>query len=174
MFLEISIYCRGGQGGVTTARILAAAAMLQGYFSQSMPQFGPERRGAEVRAFLRISDNEIRRKCAVTDPDVVILFDQRLGYDGDPETVVVNCNSKPFNQIGQTKVCQVDATEIAVRHGLVSAGWPILGPAMGGAAAKILDIDYRCLMEAIKMELGDKAEKSMKAAEEAYKVVKCV
>jgi len=172
MFLEISIYCRGGQGGVTTARILAAAAMLQGYFSQSMPQFGPERRGAEVRAFLRISDKEIRRKCPITEPDVAILFDHKLSFNGNPDTVVVNCNSKPFES--KTKVCQLDATGIAVKYGLISAGWPILGPAMGGAAAKVLDLDYGCLMEAIRMELGEKAEKSMKAAEEAYRVVKCV
>jgi len=172
MFLEISIYSRGGQGGVTTARILAAAAMLQGYFSQSMPQFGPERRGAEVKAFLRISDKEIRRKCPVTEPDVVILFNERLSFNGNPDTIVVNCNSKPFES--EKKVFQVDATGIAVKYGLVSAGWPILGPAMGGAAAKVLGLDYECLMEAIKMELGDRAEKSMKAAEEAYRVVKCV
>uniref|UniRef100_A0A7C3RBS0 pyruvate synthase n=1 Tax=Archaeoglobus fulgidus TaxID=2234 RepID=A0A7C3RBS0_ARCFL len=172
MFLEISIYSRGGQGGVTTARILAAAAMLQGYFSQSMPQFGPERRGAEVKAFLRISDKEIRRKCPVTEPDVVILFNDRLSFNGNPDTIVVNCNSKPFES--EKKVFQVDATGIAVKYGLVSAGWPILGPAMGGAAAKVLGLDYECLMEAIKMELGDRAEKSMKAAEEAYRVVKCV
>uniref|UniRef100_A0A7C2SFJ4 pyruvate synthase n=1 Tax=Archaeoglobus fulgidus TaxID=2234 RepID=A0A7C2SFJ4_ARCFL len=172
MFLEISIYSRGGQGGVTTARILAAAAMLQGYFSQSMPQFGPERRGAEVKAFLRISDKEIRRKCPVTEPDVVILFNDRLSFNGNPDTIVVNCNSKPFES--EKKVFQVDATGITVKYGLVSAGWPILGPAMGGAAAKVLGLDYECLMEAIKMELGDRAEKSMKAAEEAYRVVKCV
>lgn len=171
MFLEISIYCRGGQGGVTTARILAAAAMLQGYFSQSMPQFGPERRGAEVKAFLRISDKEIRRKCPITDPDVAILFDPKLRYDGNPDTIIVNYSSRLFE--GETKVCYLDATEIAVKHGLISAGWPILGPAMGGAAAKVLDLDYGCLMEAIKMELGEKAEKSMKAANEAYRVVKC-
>ncbi len=67
MLLEISIHCRGGQGGVTAARILAATAMFQGYYSQSMPQFGPERRGAEVKAFLRISDREVRRKCPITN-----------------------------------------------------------------------------------------------------------
>lgn len=172
MLLEISIYCRGGQGGVTAARILAATAMLQGYYSQSMPQFGPERRGAEVRAFLRISDERIRRKCPITYPDVVILFDLKLSFNGNPETVVVNCNGSSFT--GHGNVFALDATEITRRYGLVNAGWPILGPAMAGAAAKALDLDPRCLLEAIRLELGDKADRSVKAAEEAYRVVECV
>lgn len=172
MLLEISIHCRGGQGGVTAARILAATAMFQGYYSQSMPQFGPERRGAEVKAFLRISDREVRRKCPITNPDVVVLFDSKLTFNGNPETVVVNCNgSKSLDNHGN--VFTVDATEITRKYGLVNAGWPILGPAMAGAAAKVLDLDFRCLVEAIRAELGEKAERSLKAAEEAYRVVKC-
>ncbi len=172
MFLEVAIYGRGGQGGVTAARILATAAMLQGYYSQAMPQFGPERRGAEVKAFLRISDKIIRRKSAVVDPDVVVLFDENLSYSGEPEKIILN--SVACNGGSEARMCIINATEISMKHGLVSAGWPILGPPMAGAAARALNIHLDFLRDAIKVELGEKAKKSLEAVEEAYKVVKCL
>jgi pyruvate ferredoxin oxidoreductase gamma subunit len=171
MFIEVAIYGRGGHGGVTAARILATAAMLSGYYSQAMPQFGPERRGAEVKAYLRISDKIIRRKSPVVSPDIVVLFEETLKYSGEPETVVLN-SAQDYAGKG-VKFYTIRATEISVKYGLMSTGWPILGPPMAGAAAKALNLPLDCLRDAITMELGLKAENSLKAAEEAYRVVKC-
>ena len=61
--LEIRWHGRGGQGAKTAAAFLAEAVMVAGRHSQGFPEYGPERRGAPVRGYTRISDNPIRRHC---------------------------------------------------------------------------------------------------------------
>ena len=58
MITEIRFHGRGGQGAVTSAELIAMAAIEEGNFAQSMPAFGPERRGAPVQAFLRVGDRK--------------------------------------------------------------------------------------------------------------------
>ena len=58
--IEVRFHGRGGQGAVTSAELMALAAIAEGKFAQAFPSFGPERRGAPVQAFLRISDQPIR------------------------------------------------------------------------------------------------------------------
>lgn len=169
MLIEVTIYCRGGQGGVTTARILATAAMLQGYYSQAMPQFGPERRGARVNAYIRISDRLIRRRSPVKKPDVLVIFDRKIEVDSEAEVLILN-SPEPSSISG--KMYYVDATEIAEKNGLMNAGWAILSAPMSGAVARALDIELSALKEAMYAELGTRAEKSFNAAKEAYEVVK--
>lgn len=170
MLTEIVIYSRGGQGGVTAARIIATSAMLQGLFSQAIPQFGPERRGATVRAFVRISDKPIRRRSSVKNPSVVAIFDRKIEVD---EAKVAILNSKEPIRIAD-KTFYVDATSIAEKHGFLNGGWAILSAPMSGAIAKALGIDVRTLEGAIKMELGEKSERSCVAAREAYEVTKWI
>lgn len=168
MLTEITIYCRGGQGGVTAARIIATAAMLQGYYSQAMPQFGPERRGARVNSYLRISDMPIRRRSAIKKPDVAVIFDTKIKVESDAELFILN-SAEPV-KLG-SKTCYVDATQIAEKYGLVHAGWAILSAPMSGAIARALNIKISALKEAFYHELEEKAERSFKAAKEAYEVV---
>ncbi len=75
---EIKIFGRGGQGAVTAAQILATAAFLEGRWAQTFPQFGAERRGAPVVAFVRIGDERITIRSKVYEPDVVIVMDPSL------------------------------------------------------------------------------------------------
>ena len=75
---EIKIFGRGGQGAVTAAQILATAAFLEGRWAQTFPQFGAERRGAPVVAFVRIDDERITIRSKVYEPDVVIVMDPNL------------------------------------------------------------------------------------------------
>lgn len=75
---EIRIQGRGGQGNVVAAYILAQAAFAAGRFVQAFPSFGPERRGAPVAAFVRISDHPIRRRCQVREPSYIIIQDPSL------------------------------------------------------------------------------------------------
>lgn len=75
---EIRIHGRGGQGNVVAAYILAQAAFECGKFAQAFPSFGPERRGAPVTAFVRITGVPIRRHCQVLSPDFLILQDHAL------------------------------------------------------------------------------------------------
>jgi len=75
---EIKFFGRGGQGAVTAAQILATAAFLEGRQSQTFPQFGAERRGAPVVAFVRIDDQPISIRSKIYEPDVVIVMDPNL------------------------------------------------------------------------------------------------
>jgi len=77
--VEIRWHGRGGQGAVTSAELVARAAIAEGKHAQAFPSFGPERRGAPVLAFNRISINHpIRVRAEVTEPDVVVIFDPGL------------------------------------------------------------------------------------------------
>ena len=75
---EIKIYGRGGQGAVMASQILATAAFLEGHFAQTFPQYGAERRGAPVIAYIRIDDKPIPIRSKVYSPDVVIIMDFNL------------------------------------------------------------------------------------------------
>ncbi|MGD2138012.1 MAG: 2-oxoacid:acceptor oxidoreductase family protein [Gammaproteobacteria bacterium] len=73
--IEIRIHGRGGQGNVVAAYLLAAAAFVEGRYAQAFPNFGAERRGAPVTAFVRIADKPIRRRCQVLQPAFLIIQD---------------------------------------------------------------------------------------------------
>ncbi|MEM1579212.1 MAG: 2-oxoacid:acceptor oxidoreductase family protein [Archaeoglobaceae archaeon] len=168
MLTEIAIYSRGGQGGVTAARFIATAAMLNGLYAQAMPQFGPERRGATVNAYLRISDVPIRRRSPIRTPEIVAIFDKKIIINHGARIAIINSKERiPLAE----KTFFIDATSIAEKNGLFNAGWAILSAPMSGAIAKVLGIDIETLEKAIIIELDEKAEKSCKAAREAYEVV---
>jgi len=76
--VEIRIEGRGGQGNIVAAYTLARSAFENGSFAQAYPSFGPERRGAPVSAFVRISDHPIKRRCQVREPLYVIIQDPSL------------------------------------------------------------------------------------------------
>lgn len=76
--IEIRFHGRGGQGAVTSAELIALAAIDNGKYAQSMPSFGPERRGAPVQAFLRVSEEPIRVRAEVTRPNIVVVLDDSL------------------------------------------------------------------------------------------------
>lgn len=78
VMIEIRIHGRGGQGNVVAAYLLATAAFAQGQYAQAFPNFGAERRGAPVTAFVRIADRPIRRRCQVLHPDYLIIQDEAL------------------------------------------------------------------------------------------------
>ncbi|MCB1874449.1 MAG: 2-oxoacid:acceptor oxidoreductase family protein [Chromatiales bacterium] len=76
--IEIRIHGRGGQGNVVAAYLLAQAAFHQGMYCQAFPNFGAERRGAPVVAFVRLDDKPIRRRSQVREPAFLIVQDQAL------------------------------------------------------------------------------------------------
>ncbi|MCS7119137.1 MAG: 2-oxoacid:acceptor oxidoreductase family protein [Archaeoglobaceae archaeon] len=168
MLIELIIYSRGGQGGVTAARFVGTAAMLQGFFAQTIPQFGPERRGARVYTYLRISDKQIRKRSQIKNPNCIALFDKKIEIKDGTNIAIVN-SREPLKLAEKT--FYVDATSIAEKYGLINAGWPILSAPMSGAITRAIGIETSYLIEAIKIELGEKAEKSCLAAKEAHEVV---
>lgn len=145
MLREFLILSRGGQGGVTASRILATAAALEGLWAQAIPEFGAERRGAIVKAYLRLSDKPILRHSSVRNPEGVAIFSSRILELVDvnkliPEKAVVLVNSPTKPKLGDRVVYNVDATGIALKLGLVIAGWPVVNTAMASAMARVFEI----------------------------------
>ena len=123
---EFRWHGRGGQGVVTSNQMLGKAALAEGNYIQAFPEFGPERTGAPVRAFLRISKEPIQVYAQVYNPDVVVCIDPTLLDVVNPAeglkeegTLVVNSESEPQvirDRFGFTggKVVTVDASTIAM------------------------------------------------------------
>jgi 2-oxoacid:acceptor oxidoreductase gamma subunit (pyruvate/2-ketoisovalerate family) len=157
--------------------------MAEGKFIQSFPEFGPERMGAPVTAFTRISVEPIRLHCAVYDPDVVIVLDNTLlktvpvtsGMNNDENVIIINSAEEPAKlrkELNITKgtVLTVPATEIALRI----LGAPITNTALLGAVAKATNI---VTLEGIEKTVkgrfrADLAEKNFAVIKEAYKDAK--
>ncbi len=181
--LEFRWHGRGGQGAWTASELLARTAMAEGKFIQSFPEFGPERMGAPVTAFTRISVEPIRLHCAVYDPDVVIVLDNTLlktvpvtsGINNDDNVIIINSTEEPAKlrkELNITKgtVLTVPATEIALRI----LGAPITNTALLGAVAKATNI---VTLEGIEKTVkgrfrADIAEKNFAVIKEAYKDAK--
>lgn len=99
---EIRWHGRGGQGAKTAAILFADAASGEGKYVQAFPEYGPERMGAPVQAFNRLSDEEITLHCSVESPEVVVVLDptlietakvtQGLKEDG---VLLINTNQEP-------------------------------------------------------------------------------
>jgi pyruvate ferredoxin oxidoreductase gamma subunit len=175
--IEIRWHGRGGQGAVTSAELLALAAIEEGKFAQAFPSFGPERRGAPVLAFNRISPSGyIRVRAAVTSPNIVVVLDPGLLYIADvtsglkPDGILVINSSKPIDDIksefsGPWKLAVVNATAIA-RELL---GVPIVNTAMLGALVKATEvIKLESLTEFIKERFGARAKNNIDACRRAY------
>ena len=137
---EIRIHGRGGQGAKTAAHILATSALKDQYFIQAFPEFGPERGGAPVKAFLRISKTPILEHDSIKEPDLVAVIDPNLiqskelileGLSADKK-LIVNTNKTP-DQIAMElnfkgEIYTVDATKISLEClGKSMPNTPMLG-----------------------------------------------
>ncbi len=175
--LEIRWHGRGGQGAVTSAELVAQAAINEGKYAQAFPSFGPERRGAPVLAFDRVSSKEpIKLRAEVTEPDVVVVLDPGLLHvvnvtSGLKEKGVLIINTKrPFQDIESEfgtkwQLAIVDATRIA-RELL---GVPIVNTTMLGALLRATEV---VKLESLFQPLGHRferlAERNINAMKRAY------
>lgn len=164
--LEIRWHGRGGQGTVTAAKVLADACLSGGRYVQAFPEYGPERAGAPLRAYNRISDKELRLHCPVLKPKVVSVVDATLldainVAEGAQEDAifVVNSHGGPeeirakLKATDKQKVFTVDATKIAIE----CIGRPLPNSPMLGAISKatgIVPLDG--LLEDVKQSFGKK------------------
>ncbi len=143
MDIEICWHGRGGQGVVTANEILAETAILAGKYVKAFPEFGPERMGAPIRAFTRISENPIRIHSQVYEPDIVIIMDGTLVGKVDvtrgvkKDTIIVaNYAGSPQelqNALMTDVECHtLDAQKIAIEE----IGKPMVNTVMLGALIK--------------------------------------
>lgn len=175
--IEIRWHGRGGQGAVTSAELLAQAAISENKYAHAFPSFGPERRGAPVLAFVRISEKEpIRLRAEITEPDVVVVLDPGLltivnvasGLKKDG-IIIVNTKKNPEEirkLLGTAaSVAAVDATRIA-REVL---GVPITNTTMVGAVVKATGaVNLESLTEPLKHRFGRLADRNANAMKRAY------
>lgn len=75
---EILWHARAGQGAVTAAKLVAETALFEDRYMQAMPEYGPERTGAPLKAFTRISDEPIEVSNNIENPDVIVVLDETL------------------------------------------------------------------------------------------------
>lgn len=174
--IEMRFHGRGGQGAVTSAELVARAAIDTGKHATAFPSFGPERRGAPVVAFARVDDQPIRLRSKIYSPDVVIVLDPSLLDIANPteglrENGIIVINSshdedtlrKHLKYNG--KLAVVDASRIAREV----IGLPITNTTMVGALVKatgVLTVDS--LTEPFKERFGKIAARNIEAMRRAY------
>jgi len=180
--MEIRFHGRGGQGAVIASELLAQAAFLEGKYPQSFPFFGVERRGAPVAAFTRIDDRPIAVRTSITTPDIVVVLDAglmrtiRVTAGLKPNGLLLVNTDKAPEAVAERftgRVATVDATEIALAHGLGTRSTPIVNTAVLGAlarASRVVSLDS--VLQAIVRFVPAKQEANRLAAEVAYREVK--
>jgi pyruvate ferredoxin oxidoreductase gamma subunit len=140
---EVRFHGRGGQGAWTASLLLAQAGLMEEKNIQSFPAFGPERAGAPITAYTRISDVKIELHSSVYEPDAVVVLDPTLlgpsVADGvsNKTKLVINSGEDPeylrkILGIDDSEVWTVDATSLAIKL----LGRPITNTAMLGAIVK--------------------------------------
>ena len=169
MVCEAIFVGRGGQGTVTAVQVLAHAAVLEGKTAQAMPEFGAERRGAIVKAYLRVGGS--LSHSPVKEADYVVVLDGRImklvdvrSYGRLGSIYIVN------SKIAEDWYIAVDVTSIALKYGLIVAGWPVVNIAMAAAFAAISNlVRLNSMLNALPSYIPRKyLEANMKAALEAY------
>jgi len=162
--IEIRWHARAGQGAKTASQTLAEAMLRAGKSVQSFPEYGPERRGAPMRAYTRIDDRPIRRHDSVTTPDVVVVLDASLVHENDVTEglaedglVIVNAEEAPPELSGHRVACAPVTSNVNVAM-------------LGAVAAALGEPHLDIVEEAAAATLGRKADrKALRAAlEEGY------
>ena len=168
---EIRIHSRGGQGGVTAARLLAMAALRDGKYATACPFYGAERRGAPIVSFVRIDERPIKVYSQIRYPDLVVVLDASVmdtvdvlhGLKAGGRIFINSPHAQEFPGFG---TYHADLTGIALREKLVVAGSPILNTPVLGALAKIGIVLAGSATAAIREMFSD--ERNVRVAEAAY------
>ncbi len=175
--LEIRFHGRGGQGAVTSAELIAIAAIGKGKYAQAFPSFGPERRGAPVVAFCRVDDKKILNRAKVYEPDVVVVLDPGLLTLVDPveglkpDGILIINTRKSYDEIMDScsfscRVGIVDADKIATEElGRVIVNTTMLGAVMKATGLLAVDDIREAMLNRFGPKLG---EKNMNALGRAY------
>ncbi len=183
--IEVRWHGRGGQGAKTAAQFLAEAALETGKFIQAFPEYGPERAGAPMQAYTRISEKPITIHSGVTSPEVVVIIDPTLigpeATEGLREEgiVVVNSTESPDEirkklDFAKGKVATVDATGIS----LDTLGIPMPNTPMLGALLKVVNLvpleslEARIKAKFLKKLGQEKTKANIDAFKRAYEEVK--
>ncbi|MBW2980403.1 2-oxoacid:acceptor oxidoreductase family protein [Candidatus Woesearchaeota archaeon] len=181
---EIRLHGRGGQGAKTASQFIAEAAMDKGKHIQAFPEYGPERAGAPMKAYTRISDSEIKGVSPVINPDVVIVIDPTLlspkVAEGLHEGSILLANTdKDINYVREKtgfkgKIGVVDATKIAIDAvGKNLPNTPMIGALIKATGIITIDSIDSKIKEKFLKKIGDeKTKATMDAVKKAHDEVK--
>jgi 2-oxoacid:acceptor oxidoreductase gamma subunit (pyruvate/2-ketoisovalerate family) len=158
--IEIRMHGRGGQGVVKSAQVIVQAVVAQNKYAHFIPLFGVERKGSPVHGFLRLDDRDIRLKCQVYQPEILMIFDESLlelpaVFDGFKEggTVILNTVRDP----GELDFPRAAVTAAVDASGLSMARLDrdIPNTAMLGAFARVTGlVDWNSLRVKIGAAFG--------------------
>lgn len=178
--LEVRWHGRGGQGAWTASELLARAAIYEEKYVQSFPEFGPERSGAPVRGFTRISDESISIHSQIYNPNIVVVVDPTLlnasVASGLTQNGILVANSertpedlKKILSINDARVYAVNASRIA----LDTLGRPIYNTAMLGALIKVAPVtSFESAAKVVRERFpGTLGERNVDAMKKAYEEV---
>jgi pyruvate ferredoxin oxidoreductase gamma subunit len=183
--IEVRWHGRGGQGAKTAAQFLAEAALDAGRYIQAFPEYGPERAGAPIRTYTRISTKPINLHCGVTNPEYAVVIDPTLVspqvVEGltDQGVLVVNTKESPDSLRKTTgfkkgKIATVDATQISLDTlGRPMPNMPMLGALLKVAPLVKLDALYEKIKEKFSKKIGEeKTNANITGVKRAYEEVK--
>jgi pyruvate ferredoxin oxidoreductase gamma subunit len=183
---EILWHGRGGQGAKTAATMVAHAAMDEGQYSQGFPEYGPERMGAPIRGYTRLSKKPITVHCSISRPDAVVVLDSSLldaidvreGADADT-IFVLNTKLSPAQvrerlKLEGGKVYTVDATGISIDEiGRPIPNVPVIGALVKATGLCSLESCKRDIKKKFEAKFGSKVvDGNIRALERAHQEVK--
>ena len=146
--IEIRIHGRGGQGGVTLAKLIATSRFLQGLSVQAFGLYAAERSGAPIQAFCRYSGETITNRNLIYEPDHIIVLDPTLVGPAIAAGlkaggwILINSEEAPghfADAFSHFRIATVDATQIARDNKLGTRSVPIVNTALAGAVGKMLE-----------------------------------
>ena len=183
---EVRWHARGGQGAKTASSLVAEVALVEGKYSQGFPEYGPERMGAPIRGFTRISERPIRLHSAVYYPDAVVVLDDTLLDTVDvcenlsPDGVAIVNTKMPPDEV-RAKLSStgrglflLDASAIS----LAEIGRDIPNTPMIGALAKVsgavkLETVLKDTEKKLSKKFGERVvQGNLKAVQRGYEEVK--
>ncbi len=184
--LEFRLHGRGGQGIVMAASIFAEAVFLDGRYARAFSLFGAERRGAPVTAFIRAGRERLMPRSRIYYPDYVVVFDPTLSGSTllaglkNEGILLINATDMKWKKFSeevdaenQLRIFIVDATKIAIKHGLTVGGFPVVNTVMLGAMASISGLaSLDNLAGSIRKRITASIEANIDAITEGYGSVK--
>ncbi len=184
--MEIRWHARGGQGAVTAAKTLAEMSLAKDMYFQAFPEYGPERMGAPIQCFNRLSKKKISTYCGITQPDIVVVVDSSLlgvvditaGLSEDG-IIIVNTTDEPKTvrkklNLNEHKLFVVDATHISLKSlGRFMPNIPMLGAVLKVTGLLEKEEAAEFLSKSFSKKFSAKiVEKNIKALKQAFGEVK--
>jgi len=183
---EIRWHARAGQGAVTAAKVVAETALSADQYMQAMPEYGPERMGAPIKAFTRISDQPIEIHNNIENPDVVVVLDETLldvvdvteGIKDGGVLIINTCSPaadvKRALKVSDTvKVATIDASGIAtetIKRDIPNT--PIVGALIKVTGVIDLEVFKGLLAKNLSKKFGQEMiDANFTAVDRAYKEV---